>query len=55
VLDWIKENAPKVKAVRKFLVAAVGLAVAVGVLDSGVAADAVAVITAIAVYLVPNS
>lgn len=41
-------------AVDKAIVAAVGLAVAVGVLDSGTAQTVVSVLTAVAVYLVPN-
>jgi hypothetical protein len=44
----------KVASIRKFIVAAVGLAVAVGVLDQGVASDVIAVATALLVYLVPN-
>lgn len=43
------------KSVRKFIVAAVGLAVAFGVLDDGTAQDVVGVLTAVAVYVVPNS
>lgn len=43
-----------VRKTRKFIIAAVGLAVAVGVLDPGVGQDTVAVVTAIAVYLTPN-
>ena len=43
-----------VSSVRKFIVAAVGLAVVLGVLDEGVAQDVVGVVTAIAVYFVPN-
>lgn len=45
----------KVGHIRKAIVAAVGLAVALGVLDSGVEQDVVAVLTAVAVYFVPNS
>lgn len=41
-------------AVRKFIVAAVGLTVALGFLDEGTAQDVVGVLTAVAVYLVPN-
>lgn len=41
-------------ASRKFIVAAVGLAVAFGVLDEGTAQDVVGVLTAVLVYLVPN-
>jgi F0F1-type ATP synthase membrane subunit c/vacuolar-type H+-ATPase subunit K len=44
----------KVKAIRKFIVAAVGIAVAVGVLDSGIAQDVIAAATAILVFVVPN-
>lgn len=44
----------RLKAVRKAIVAVVGLAVAVGVLDHGVQQDVVAVLTAAAVYLIPN-
>lgn len=47
-----KEN--RMSRYRKIIAAAVGLAVAVGVLDPGLEQDAVAVLTAIAVYLVPN-
>lgn len=45
----------KVAHIRKAIVAVVGLAVALGVLDSGIEQDVVAVLTAAAVYLVPNS
>ena len=45
----------KVKMIRKAIVAVVGLAVTVGVLDSGIAQDVVAILTAVAVYLVPNA
>lgn len=41
-------------ASRKALVAIVGLAVAVGVLDEGLAQTVVAVLTPILVYLLPN-
>ena len=41
-------------AIRKFIVAAVGLAVVLGVLDEGVAQDVVGVVTAVLVYFVPN-
>lgn len=44
----------KFKAIRKFIVAAAGVAVAFGVLEDGVAQDLVGVATAILVYLVPN-
>lgn len=43
-----------VKPIRKFLVALIGLAVALGVVDSGTAQSVVGAITALAVYLVPN-
>lgn len=42
------------RAYRKLIVAVVGLAVALGVLDEGTAQDLVGVATAILVYLVPN-
>lgn len=45
----------KVKMIRKAIVAIVGLAVTVGVLDSGIAQDVAAILTAVAVYLVPNA
>ena len=41
-------------AIDKFIVAAVGLAVVVGVLDEGAAQTVLAVATAILTYLVPN-
>lgn len=44
----------KLKATRKAIVAAVGLAVAIGVLDHGAGQDVVAILTALAVYLIPN-
>lgn len=44
-----------VSPIQKFIVAAVGLIVAVGVLDPGVAQTIVSAVTAIAVYLVPNN
>lgn len=44
----------KLKKIRKFLVAAVGVAVAFGLLDEGTAQDVVGVLTAILVYFVPN-
>ena len=44
----------KLAAIRKAIVAATGLAVAVGVLDHGAEQDVVAILTALAVYLVPN-
>ena len=40
--------------IRKAIVAVVGLAVAVGILDSGMEQNVVAALTAAAVYLVPN-
>lgn len=44
----------RIKTIRKGLVALVGIAVAVGILEPGIAQDVVAVLTAVAVYLVPN-
>lgn len=44
----------KIASVRKFIVAAVGVVVAFGLLDEGTAQDVVGVLTAIAVYIVPN-
>ena len=41
-------------AVDKFIVAAVGLAVTLGLVDSGTGQDIAGVLTAVAVYLVPN-
>lgn len=41
-------------AVRKFLVAAVGVAVAFGLFDDETAQTIVGIITAVGVYLVPN-
>lgn len=41
-------------SVRKFLVAAVGVAVAFGLLDEGTAQTIVAALTPILVYVVPN-
>lgn len=43
-----------VKSIQKFLVAAVGLAVALGLLDPGTEQTVIGIVTAIAVYLVPN-
>lgn len=43
-----------VSPIKKFLVAAVGLVVAVGVLDAGTAQTIVSVITAVAVFFIPN-
>lgn len=45
----------KLTAVRKFIVAAVGIAVTVGLLDQGLEQDIVAALTALAVFLVPNA
>lgn len=44
----------KLKAVRKFIAAGVGLVVTLGLLDPGVAQNIGALLTAVAVYLVPN-
>ena len=44
----------KLASARKFVMAAVGLAVAFGVLDEGTAQDVVGVVTAILVYVIPN-
>lgn len=44
----------KLSAIRKAIVAAVGLAVTLGLLDNGVAQDVAAILTALAVYFVPN-
>lgn len=44
----------KLKAVRKLIVAVVGLAVTVGVIDTEVGQTVTAALTALAVYLVPN-
>ena len=41
-------------AIDKFIVAALGLAVTVGLFDEGVAQTIAAVLTPILVYLVPN-
>ena len=43
-----------VTPISKFIVAAVGLVVALGFLDSGTAQTVVGAVTALAVYLVPN-
>jgi hypothetical protein len=43
-----------ISSVRKFIVASVGLAVALAVLDPGTAQTIVGIATAIATYLVPN-
>lgn len=44
----------KLKSIRKAIVAAAGVIVAFGLLDEGTAQDLVGVLTALAVYLVPN-
>ena len=44
----------KLNAARKFVVALVGLAVTVGLLDQGLAQDVAAAATAILVFLIPN-
>ena len=44
----------KIKQIRKAIVAVLGLAVTLGVLDEGTAQDIGGVVTAILVYLVPN-
>lgn len=44
----------KLKAVRKLIAAAVGLAITVGLFDSEVGQTVAAALTALAVYLVPN-
>jgi hypothetical protein len=41
-------------SVDKFIVAAVGLAVTLGLIDDGTAQTIVGIATAVAVYLVPN-
>lgn len=43
-----------VPSVAKFLVAAVGVAVTLGLLDAGTSQTIAGAITALAVYLVPN-
>lgn len=45
----------KLTAVRKFIVAAVGIAVTVGLLEPSLEQDIVAALTALAVFLVPNA
>lgn len=45
----------KLNAARKFIVAAVGIAVTVGLLDQGIAQDVAAALTALAVFLIPNT
>lgn len=42
-------------SVRKFIVAAVGLVVSLGILDNETAQELGAAITAILVYLIPNN
>lgn len=44
----------KVNAARKFVVALVGIAVTLGLLDEGLAQDIAGALTALVVYLVPN-
>lgn len=44
-----------VSPIRKFIVASVGLAVALALLDPGTAQTVVGIVTAIATYLVPNA
>lgn len=44
----------KIKAIRKAIVAAVGVVVAFGILDEGTAQDVVGALTAILVFVVPN-
>lgn len=44
-----------ITSVNKFIVAAVGLAVVLGLLDEGTAQTVVGIATAVAVYLVPNA
>lgn len=44
----------KIKTVRKAIVALVGVVVAFGFLDEGTAQDVVGVLTAIAVWAIPN-
>ena len=41
-------------SIDKFIVAAVGLAVTLGLIDSGLGQTVSGILTAIAVYLVPN-
>lgn len=43
-----------IKSVAKFVVAAVGVAVTLGLVDAGTAQDISGAITALLVYLVPN-
>lgn len=45
----------KINSVRKAIVALVGVVVAFGLLDPGTAQDVVGVLTAIAVWAVPNA
>ena len=44
----------KINKIRKFLVAAAGVAVAFGLLDDGTAQDIVGVLTVVLTYLIPN-
>lgn len=44
----------KVNAARKFVVALVGIAVTLGLLDQGLAQDLAGAATALLVFLVPN-
>lgn len=44
----------KIKRIRKAIVAVLGLAVTLGLLDDGTAQDIGGAVTAILVYLVPN-
>ncbi len=44
-----------IASVAKFLVAGVGVAVTLGLLDPGVAQTVAGIITAVLVYLVPNA
>ena len=43
-----------IRSIRKAIVAAVGVAVTLGVLDPGTAQDIAGLLTAIAVFFVPN-
>jgi len=55
VTEIEKEGEGKLlSSIDKFIVAAAGLVVALGLLDEGTAQDVVGVLTAVAVYLVPN-
>lgn len=44
----------KIRSIRKAIAALVGVVVAFGFLDEGTAQDVVGVLTALAVYLIPN-